>query len=165
MTMKNKHILAYMECARIFATLSSAVRLQVGCVVVKNDSIIGIGYNGTPIGWNNDCEIKIFENEDIKKGVMYNEYPYSEGKERYRLVTRPEVIHAESNAIAKITRSTISSEGSTMCITHAPCVECAKLISQTKIKEVYFDQYYRNNEGINFLKRTDVIIKNIGEIL
>ena len=110
--MKTKFIEAYMDVAERFAQLSSAQRLQVGAIVVKNDRIISIGYNGMPTGWTNECE---HENK-----------------------TKPEVIHAESNAISKLARGTESGEGAAIFITHSPCIDCAKLIYQSGIATVYY---------------------------
>ena len=132
--MKSSLIEAYMETAKTFAELSKARRLRVGAIVVKDDRIISIGYNGTPPGWNNNCEHEIQD-----KGMVV-------------LKTKPEVIHAEMNAIGKLARSGESGEGATMFITHAPCVECAKLIATSGIKQVYYRNTYRSDEGVVFLQ-------------
>ena len=149
--MKQKMINAHMKVAETYAKLSSARRLQVGCVVVKNDTIIGIGYNGMPSGWVNDCEY-------IETPTL----PYIQG-DGPTLRTKPEVIHAEINAISKIARSTNSSEGSTMFITHAPCIECAKALYQSGIKDVFYNQTYRTTEGIDFLKKAGILINKVEE--
>jgi len=149
--MKQKMINAHMKVAETYAKLSSARRLQVGCVVVKNDTIIGIGYNGMPSGWVNDCEY-------IETPTL----PYIQG-DGPTLRTKPEVIHAEINAISKIARSTNSSEGSTMFITHAPCIECAKALYQSGIKYVFYNQTYRTTEGIDFLKKAGILINKVEE--
>jgi len=144
--MKTKYIHAHMQAAEVYAKLSSAKRLQVGCVVVKNDTIIGIGYNGMPSGWDNNCE---------------EEYLYEDGGSQLR--TRSEVLHAESNSLAKIARSTNSSENATMFVTHAPCLDCAKLIHQAGINSVYYRNSYRDDKGIDFLKKCGVQIENVSE--
>jgi len=138
--MKEKYIEAHMKVAEIYADLSSAKRMKVGCVVVKDNTIIGIGYNGMPSGWDNTCE----------NFVGYG----SNGEER--LNTKPEVLHAETNAIAKISKSTHSSEGATLFVTHAPCLECAKLIYQSGINSVYYRDTYRNDEGLKFLEQCKI---------
>ena len=120
--MKQKLIQAYMQTAKIFAELSHARRLHVGAIVVKDDRIISIGYNGMPAGWDNDCE--------------YEAAPGFGEAVPPLLKTRPEVLHAESNAISKLARSSESGDGATMFITHAPCMECSKLIYQSGIKKV-----------------------------
>jgi dCMP deaminase len=133
--MKQKFIKAYMEVAKTFARLSSAKRLQVGAVVVKDDRIISIGYNGMPSGWDNVCE--------------------HEGK------TKSEVLHAESNAIAKLAGSHESGKNATLLCTHAPCIECAKLIYQSGISTVYYENSYRSIDGIQFLVKSNVkVVKN-----
>jgi len=130
----NKWDDAYMDTAERFASLSTAKRLQVGAIVVKDNRIISIGYNGMPSGWDNRCE---------------DEYQYEDGG--YETRTRPEVIHAEANAIAKLARSNESGDHASIYITHAPCVECAKLIYTSGIHNVYYKNEYRNEDGIKFL--------------
>jgi dCMP deaminase len=142
--MKQKFINAYMKTAEVFAELSSARRLHVGAIVVKDDRIISIGYNGMPSGWDNDCEIELHQ-------------PIG----RVDLVTRPEVLHAETNAIAKLAKSTESGDGATMFITHAPCLDCAKLIYQSGINSVYYRNAYRNDDGIEFLKKCKLDVNNV----
>lgn len=154
---KPKFIMAYMDVAKRFANLSYAKRLQVGCLIVKDDRIISIGYNGTPEGWNNECENKIY-------GDSINEYPLKDEHGNYKLVTKPEVLHAESNCISKLAKSSESGDGATMFITHSPCIECAKLIFQTGIREIYVDQEYRSNDGINFLSKCGVKVTKIADI-
>ena len=140
--MKEKYIGTYMKVAHLFAEHSSAKRKKVGAVIVKDDRIISIGYNGMPAGWDNTCEIELHQ-------------PVG----RVDLVTKPEVLHAESNAIAKLAKSSESGEGATMFITCAPCIECAKLIYQSGIKEVFYDEEYRSDEGVKFLNKCkDIII-------
>jgi dCMP deaminase len=138
---------AHMKAAEVYSQLSSAVRLQVGCVVVKDNTIIGIGYNGMPSGWDNNCEDEIIIEEDEKfiKGLK----------------TKPEVLHAETNALAKIARSTNSSDGASIFITHAPCLDCAKLVYQSGIKSVYYRNSYKNTDGIDFLNKCNVEVTMI----
>ena len=145
--MKQKLIQAYMQTAKIFAELSHARRLHVGAIVVKDDRIISIGYNGMPAGWDNDCE--------------YEAAPGFGEAVPPLLKTRPEVLHAESNAISKLARSSEGGDGATMFITHAPCMECSKLIYQSGIKKVYFGQAYRDSAGVEFLKKCKVDIEQI----
>jgi dCMP deaminase len=153
--MKPKFIEAHMAVAETYAKLSTAKRLQVGCVIVKNDTIIGIGYNGMPSGWSNDCEEKIaLSQKEISPGVV-------DMVNRYELKTRPEVIHAEMNAIAKVARSTNSTEKADMFITHAPCLECAKLIFQSGISRVFYRNTYRNEDGIQFLDKCYIDVKRV----
>jgi dCMP deaminase len=139
--MKQKFIDAYMDVARRFAQLSSAKRLQVGAIIVKDDRIISIGYNGMPAGWTNECET-----------VFYDEN--GDG----RLKTKEEVIHAEANAIAKLAKSSESGDGATMFLTHAPCIHCAKQIYTAGIKKVYFGEPYRDESGIAFLMKCGVSV-------
>jgi dCMP deaminase len=133
-----------MKTAETFAECSSAVRLHVGAIVVKEERIISIGYNGTPSGWDNNCEDE-FVNE-IGELV---------------LKTKPEVLHAETNAIAKLAKSNESGLGSTMFITHAPCMECSKLIWQSGIRTVLYRNSYRSDEGISFLQKAGVTVEQI----
>ena len=160
-----------MKTAEIFAELSHARRLHVGAIVVKDDRIISIGYNGMPAGWDNNCEDKVWMDAEDAKNFRQSSidelYPYSEYNEdaeeeyRYGLKTKPEVLHAESNAIAKLARSSESGLGADIFITHAPCMDCAKLIYQSGIKRVYFGSAYRDDAGIKFLKASNVEIEQI----
>ena len=138
--MKPKFIKYYMDIAKRTAELSSAVRLQVGAIIVKNDRIVSIGYNGTPSGWDNACE-----------------------DENYK--TKPEVIHAEANAIAKLAKSTESGEGAVMFLTHAPCMDCAKQIYTAGIRKVFFDSHYRSTDGVVFLNNCNLEVQQINEAL
>jgi len=142
--MKEKLKLAYMKTAETFAELSYARRLHVGAIVVKDDRIISIGYNGMPAGWDNDCEHWV-EDGDIGSGWK----------------TKPEVLHAETNAIAKLAKSNESGLGATLFITHAPCLDCAKLIFQSGISSVFYRDSYRNTEGITFLERSGVTVEQL----
>lgn len=154
--MKKKFVDAFIETAEIFSKLSTATKLKVGCVIVKNEKIISIGYNGTPSGWDNNCENRIYN----LSGENDDDYPLldEEGK-RYRLETKPEVIHAEMNALMKLARTYESGEDSTMFITHAPCINCAKCIFQTGIKKIYYRNSYRSNDGLDFLDKCSVEIE------
>ena len=134
--MKQKYIDAHMKVAETYASLSSAKRLQVGAIVVKDNRVISIGYNGMPSGWDNICE-----------------------DENYK--TKPEVLHAETNAIAKLARSNESGLDATMFITHAPCIDCAKLIYQSGISKVYYRNTYRETTGIDFLNKGGIEVEQI----
>jgi len=138
--MKEKFIDAHMKASEVYAQLSSAKRLQVGCVVVKDNTIIGIGYNGMPSGWTNDCEVEL-DNGETK--------------------TKPEVMHAETNSISKIARSTNSSDGAALFVTHAPCLDCAKIIHQAGINSVYYRNTYRSTDGIDFLEKCNINVKKV----
>ena len=140
--MKQKLLDAYMKTAETFAECSTAKRLHVGAIVVKEDRIISIGYNGMPSGWDNNCE---FEDKDPQT-------------KQTSLVTRSEVLHAETNAIAKLAKSNESGLGATMFITHAPCLDCAKLIYQSGISSVLYRNAYRDNGGITFLEKSKVSV-------
>ena len=142
--MKQKYIDAHINAAEVYSKLSSAKRLQVGCVVVKDNTIIGIGYNGMPSGWSNVCEEYVPMSDD----TMVHK-------------TKPEVLHAETNALAKIARSTNSSEGASMYVTHAPCVDSAKLIHQSGINSVYYRNTYRSEDGIKFLEKCNINVKKV----
>ena len=143
--MKDKFIDAYMDVAERFAELSSARRLHVGAIVVKDDRIISIGYNGMPSGWDNNCENEF--------GLDFNGNP--------TLVTKDEVIHAEANAISKLARSNDSGLGGAMFITHAPCVDCAKLIYGAGINTVYYRNSYRDTSGLDFLIKCNIGVEQV----
>jgi len=164
--MKDKFIQAHMEAAGVYARLSSAKRLQVGCVIVKDNTIIGIGYNGMPSGWNNECETidYVDENGQDYDEMVANGYTFgavSEVAGYVRRITKPEVLHAETNAIAKVARSTNSTDGADMFVTCAPCLECAKLIHQSGIKRVFYEHTYRNDDGLKFLEMCEIETNHI----
>jgi dCMP deaminase len=142
--LKTKLKLAYMKTAETFAELSHARRLHVGAIVVKDDRIISIGYNGMPAGWDNNCEDVVQHSDDTTS-----------------LKTKPEVLHAETNAIAKLARSNESGLGADIFITHAPCLDCAKLIYQSGIHSVYYKKDYRDSAGINFLLKSGVNVEQL----
>jgi dCMP deaminase len=141
---KTKLKQAYMKTAETFAELSHARRLHVGAIVVKDDRIISIGYNGMPAGWDNNCE-------DLVHRIA----------EEPVLKTKPEVLHAETNAIAKLAKSNESGLGATMFITHAPCLDCAKLIYQSGISSVLYRDAYRDTSGITFLEKSGITVEQI----
>jgi dCMP deaminase len=143
--MKEKFIKAYMDTARRFAELSYARRLHVGAIVVKNDRIISIGYNGMPAGWDNDCEDQIYADDGF----------------HITLKTKPEVLHAERNALDKLARGSEGGDGADMFITHSPCLECAKSILGAGIKRVWFGEQYRDDSGLTFLKKSDIIVEKV----
>lgn len=132
----------YIKMAQVWSTLSKANRKKVGCLIVKDDMIISNGYNGTPSGFDNQCEDIDFFGQ---------------------LITREEVLHAESNAITKLSKSTQSSKGSTMYVTVAPCVDCAKLIIQSEIKRVVYGEFYKNNLGIELLKSAQIVVDKLND--
>jgi dCMP deaminase len=135
---------AYMKTAETFAELSYAKRLHVGAIVVKDDRIISIGYNGMPAGWDNNCEDIIQHSDDTTS-----------------LKTKPEVLHAETNAIAKLARSNESGLNADLFVTHAPCLDCAKLIYQAGIGRVFYRTAYRDNAGVDFLKASLVRVEQL----
>ena len=149
--MKEKFKKAYIDVAFRFAELSHARRLKVGAIVVKDNRIISIGYNGMPTGWDNDCEDESVELYSGYEGAIH----------RTVLKTKPEVIHAESNAIGKLARSSESGDGATMYITHAPCFDCAKLIHVAGINKVFYHVPYRSTYGIDFLKKCKIEVEQI----
>jgi dCMP deaminase len=150
-----------MDWALRSAQLSHAVRLQVGAVIVKDDSVISYGYNGMPAGWDNNCEDRVYANE---WSIDNNEWQYKdETGKPYNLKTKPEVLHAESNAIAKLAKSSSSGNGASIFITHAPCHDCAKLIYQSGISSVYYRSAYRDNAGLDFLEKSGIEVKQINK--
>lgn len=140
--MKQKWIDAFMDTAERFAQLSSAKRLKVGSVVVKDNRIISIGYNGMPSGWTNECEHVVQLSDDT-----------------IELKTKDEVIHAEANAISKLAKSGDRADGSSLFCTHAPCIHCAKLIYGAGIKKVYYRNSYRDELGLDFMKKCGIDIE------
>ncbi|MBF4465879.1 dCMP deaminase family protein [Flavobacterium sp. LC2016-12] len=132
----NKYDKAYLRIAKEWGALSYCKRKQVGAIIVKDRMIISDGYNGTPSGFENCCE----DDEGL---------------------TRWEVLHAEANAILKVARSTQSCEGATLYITLSPCKECSKLIHQSGIKRVVYQNGYRDDAGIQFLLKAGVEVEHL----
>ena len=159
----------YLSIANLWAQNSYSRRNKVGAIIVKDGMIISDGYNGTPAGFDNCCET------EIKCDIDWDEITSLDGGAsicktydndcnkcpHHRLVTKPEVLHAEANAIKKVAKSTNSSEGSTLYVTLSPCLECAKLIIQSGIKRVVYKEVYRNTDGIELLKRAGIIVEQI----
>lgn len=146
MASQQKSDLVYLKMAEDLSTLSHAKRRKVGCLIVKDTQIISEGYNGTPHGFDNNCEYI----DDVNE--MY---------------TKPEVLHAESNAITKLARSTNSSEGATMYVTCSPCFDCAKLIIQSGIKRLVYKHLYTNRncmEALALLSKANITVKQIKKI-
>lgn len=139
--MKSKFVQLYSDIAQRVSELSSARRLQVGAIIVRDDRILSIGYNGMPAGWDNNCESE-----------------QADGS----LKTRPEVLHAESNCLSKVARSTESALGADLFVTHSPCLECAKLIYQSGIHRVYYGTQYRSDDGLRFLKQSGIQVTQTG---
>lgn len=132
----NRFDISYLQMADIWATNSYAKKLKVGCLIVKDRTIIADGFNGTPAGFPNICEDKNFK-------------------------TFPYVLHAEANAITKLAKSSQNSEGATIYITHRPCIDCAKLIIQAGIKRVVYKAIYKSNDGPNLLEQAGIEVECI----
>lgn len=139
-TTEKQHLLdqRYLAMARIWSQNSYCKRRQVGAIIVKNKMIISDGYNGTPSGFENECE-----DCDNK--------------------TKPYVLHAEANAITKVARSNNSSDGATLYVTASPCIECAKLIIQAGIRRVVFSEKYHQEDGLQLLRRAEIDVVHIEE--
>ena len=133
----------YLQMTALWAEMSKAVRRKVGCIIVKGGQIISDGFNGTPSGFDNNCE----DNRSVN-GLLV-------------LVTKPEVLHAESNALMKLARSTNSSEGAVMYLTCAPCSNCAKLIIQSGISRVVYIDNYNSLNGVYLLKKANILVEQM----
>ena len=129
----------YMDIAERIAQQSYSKRNQVGCVIVKGDNIISMGWNGMPSGMNNECEYE----------------------ENGKLITKSEVLHAEMNALMKLAKTGNSSDKAIIYTSLSPCFECAKSIYQAGILEVYYKDIYRNIDGLNFLSQRKIYTKQL----
>jgi len=138
--MKPRMIDYYMDLAETTAQLSRAVKLKVGAVIVTTDDAILYGWNGQPAGWDNQCEF-VLDDGSLK--------------------TYDSVLHAESNCLMKLAKSTLSGRGASLFQTHSPCIHCAKMIYQAGIVQVYYRDDYRCDEGVEFLKRCGVNIQKV----
>ena len=132
----------HLNAAKAYSELSYAKRLKVGSVIIKDDRVISLGYNGTPSGMDNNCENEI-------NGV---------------LVTKQEIVHSEANAILFAARNGISTNNCSLIVTYSPCFECAKMIIQSGIKEVYYEEEYRDISSIKFLRNCGVKVYKIKEL-
>ena len=166
-----------MDWAARTAELSHARRLQVGAVIVKDDTVISYGYNGMPAGWDNNCEDKDYMSRDaggwLDPEEIYERWPFEETvvvandnesfetNMRYCLKTKLEVLHAESNAVSKLAKSNNSGRGADLFVTHSPCIECAKLIYQSGISSVYYRNSYRDVAGVEFLEKSGVKVTQL----
>jgi dCMP deaminase len=157
--MKDKHIQMYLRVAEAVALTSSAIRLQVGAVAVKNNMIIGTGYNALPSGVDGNCEDKIYEHEEFH--FRASDYNYKDKNGKYRLVTKPDLHHAEKNLIINLAKSTESSRDCSVFMTHSCCPSCAKMFVDSGIKEVYYIHNYRDSSGIDYLKENGVKVEQI----
>lgn len=171
--MKQRIIDFYMAVSNQCASMSTAKRLQVGCVVVKDNNIISFSWNGTPAGWDNNCEDKDWmesdasmwlDTDDIEERWPFREYrPDLDREMRYCLKTKPEVLHAERNALDKLARGHQSGQNATMFVTHAPCMECAKSIYGAGISTVYYQNDYRSSSGVAFLNKCGIQVTKLNQ--
>ena len=144
----NKIHKAHLLSAYNYARLSTARRLKVGCLIVKNNRIISIGYNGTAPGADNNCEHEVI----------------NDATGHIELRTKAEVIHAEANAIAKLAQSTESSACSDAYITHAPCLDCSKLLLVAGIQRVFYSEAYRDHAGIDYLQANNIEVQQLTDV-
>jgi dCMP deaminase len=142
--MKAKHIDMYMTMAETAANASYAYRLKVGALAVKDHRILSVGYNGTPPGMDNKCEILV---------------PVGNGEQE--LMTRRDVIHAEMNLIYKMARDGQSGKDADLFVTHSPCFECSKAILSVGFRKVWFKSHYRDSTGVDFLKSNGIEVEQV----
>lgn len=155
-----------MKTAYNYAECSSAVRLQVGAIIVKDDAIISIGYNGQPSGWDNVCEEPEYMAQDaggwLDSDEIESQWPFVAADQlRYRLKTKSTVLHAESNAVAKLAKLNGGGKGAAIFVTHCPCLTCAKTIYQAGITEVYYAESYRDTIGLAFLVECGLTVEKV----
>lgn len=167
--MKNKHLQMYMRIAEAVAETSSAIRLKVGAVAVKNNMVIGTGYNGQPSGVEGDCETKVYASHPFLPVRDNDEFPYlcddyklpNGRKAKHKLITKDTVRHAEANLLLNLAKSTESSNGATIFCTHACCKFCAMDIVDAGISKVYYRHNYRSDEGVKYLLDNGVDVEQI----
>ena len=153
----------YMQIAYQISKLSYAERRKVGCIVVKDEQIVSFGYNGTPHGFNNQCEeiqSRDIDSADHRKILIEKGYECDDTC-CSKQVTKQEVLHAESNALMKISKSTLTSKGSILYTTTSPCFECAKLIIQAGVEKVFYCESYRDMSGIALLEKAGIIVEQV----
>ena len=153
----------YMQIAYQVSKLSYAERRKVGCIIVKDEQIVSFGYNGTPHGFDNTCEetqTRNIDNPDHKEILIEKGYE-CEDTCCSKQVIKQEVLHAESNALMKISKSTLTSKGAILYTTTSPCFECAKLIIQAGVKKVFYCESYRDMSGIALLEKAGIIVEQV----
>jgi dCMP deaminase len=177
--MKEREKQLYMDFAHRVAEMSYAVRLRVGAVIAREHNILSYGWNGMPAGWDNTCEEKVWATgdeggwlgpEEIQEMWPFEELVHEPQPDetvwshyrRYKLVTKPEVLHAERNALDKLAKGRAAA-GATLFVTHSPCIECAKSIYSAGITTVYYENLYRSDDGIKFLKKCGVTVEKFGD--
>ena len=138
----------YMSCAENIATLSHARRKKVGCVLVTPENITILSYNGTPSGWDNNCEY-----EEVTDDPHFEPFTY--------LVSKPTVIHAELNAILHAARQGVSVKNATLYTTLSCCTACSAMMAQAGVKKVVYKEEYRDRSGIDLLKKHDIIVEKL----
>ena len=146
----------YIKVAQICSENSKANKLKVGAIIVKDQQIISDGFNGTPSGFDNQCEDE--KHKKLDRCSLCSQ-EHCEGCDNIELLTRPEVMHAESNAITKCAKYGKATLGSTIYITHTPCIECAKLIIQAGIKRVVYKNFYKSLAGVEILRKSGIIVE------
>lgn len=156
--MKEKYKLAFMDMAERFGQTSEAVRLKVGCLLVKNGHIIAEGVNGMPPNWPTEvCE----EEERSCGWAISEEYPYEDDMGTYKLVTKPECRHSEVAALEKLWRSSETSDGAEAYVSHSPCLPCSIKLNTAGITKVYYRHDYRSDEGIKYLIANGVGVEKL----
>lgn len=155
-----KYDITYMKVAETFSDMSFAKRKKVGAVIVKDGNIISHGWNGTPTGFDNNCEIEVSCGCTFGLSDTMRKCPDCNGTEK-KLITNPIVLHAELNALMKLSKSHESSNGSTLYVTLSPCIECSKLIIQSGIKEVVYKEEYRDISGIELLNKAKIKVRKL----
>ena len=146
----------YIKVAQICSENSKANKLKVGAIIVKDQQIISDGFNGTPSRFDNQCEDE--KHKKLDRCSLCSQ-EHCEGCDNIELLTRPEVMHAESNAITKCAKYGKATLGSTIYITHTPCIECAKLIIQAGIKRVVYKNFYKSLAGVEILRKSGIIVE------
>jgi dCMP deaminase len=157
---KERYKKVYYNIAQEISNLSYANRLKVGAIIVKDNRIISIGFNGTPPGWDNECEELLVAYDEREIYFEEKDWTFNEETKQYtRLKTKPEVVHAEMNALHKLASSHESGNNASMFCTHTPCMECAKGIVMSDIKNFYFIDRYRSDDGLSFLLKSGINVE------
>jgi len=157
---KERYKKVYYNIAQEISNLSYANRLKVGAIIVKDNRIISIGFNGTPPGWDNECEKLLVAYDERETYFERKDWTFNKETKQYtRLKTKPEVVHAEMNALHKLASSHESGNNASMFCTHTPCMECAKGIVMSDIKNFYFIDKYRSDDGLSFLLKSGINVE------
>lgn len=165
--MTSRELNFFMNIAKLSAGMSYSNKLKVGAIIVKNNHIISYSWNGTPQGWENTTENKVYMDIDaggiLSPQEIVEYWPLVDDIGRYKYVTKPEVLHAEEHAILKLAKNGKAGKNSTIFTTHFPCIKCAKMVHNCGINKIYYIHDYVDQESIKYLAKTNIKVSKLND--